>query len=91
MTGRVAIDSAGRISLPKAFRRKIGIGPGEVLELEIVGELITLRPIRAGAPLAREKGVWVFGTGQPLAASVVDDLLEEIRERRDKQNLAAHG
>ena len=40
-----------------------------------------------GAPLAKEKGVWVFRTGQPLAASVTDDLLQQIREQRDKQNL----
>jgi len=58
-----------------------------LLELESVGERITLRPVRGGAPLAKEKGVSVFRTGQPLAASVTDDLPNEIQEQRDKQNL----
>jgi AbrB family looped-hinge helix DNA binding protein len=87
MTTQLTIDGAGRIVLPKPLRKELGIGPGDLLELESARERITLRPVRGGAPLAKEKGVWVFRTGQPLAASVTDDLLVEIREQRDKQNL----
>jgi AbrB family looped-hinge helix DNA binding protein len=86
---QLTIDSAGRVVLPKPLRKELDIGPGDLLELERVGERITLRPVRGGAPLAKEKGVWVFRAGQPLSASVTDDLLAEIREQRDKQNLAA--
>jgi AbrB family looped-hinge helix DNA binding protein len=89
MTTQLTIDSAGRVVLPKPLRKELDIGPGDLLELESVGERITLRPVRGGAPLAKEKGVWVFRTGQPLAASVTDELLEQIREQRDKQHLAA--
>jgi len=87
MNSQLTIDSAGRIVLPKPIRKELDIGPGDLLELESTGERITLRPVRGGGPLAKEKGVWVFRTGQPLAASVTDDLLEQIREQRDKQNL----
>ena len=87
---KLTIDRAGRIVLPKPLRTELDIGPGDLLELESVGERITLRPVRGGAPLAKENGVWVFRTGQPLAASVTDDLLKDIREQRDKQNLDAH-
>jgi len=52
-------------------------------------ERITFHPVRGGTPLGKEEGVWVFRTGQPLAATVTDGLLAEIREQRDKQNLAA--
>jgi AbrB family looped-hinge helix DNA binding protein len=89
MTMQLTIDGAGRIVLPKPIRKELDIGPGDRLEMENVGERITLRPIRGGAPLAKEKGVWVFRTGQHLEASVTDRLLEQIREQRDKQNLAA--
>jgi len=88
MMTQLTIDSAGRIVLPKPIRKELDLGPGDRLEMEKIGERITLRPVRGGAPLAKEKGVWVFRTGQPLAASVTDDLLEQIREQRDKQNLA---
>ena len=86
MTMQLTIDGAGRIVLPKPIRKELDIGPGDLLEMERNGERITLRPVRGGAPLAKEKGVWVFRTGQPLAASVTDSLLEQIREQRDKQN-----
>ena len=88
MTTQLTIDSAGRIVLPKPIRKELDIGPGDLLEMEKIGERITLRPVRGGAPLAKEKGVWVFRTGQPLAASVTDDLLDQIREQRDRRNLA---
>jgi AbrB family looped-hinge helix DNA binding protein len=88
MTTQLTIDSAGRIVLPKPIRKELDIGPGDLLEMEKIGERITLRPVRGGAPLAKEKGVWVFRAGQPLAASVTDDLLDQIREQRDRQNLA---
>jgi AbrB family looped-hinge helix DNA binding protein len=87
MTAQLTIDSAGRIVLPKPVRKELDIGPGDLLELENVGERITLRPVRGTAPLAKEKGVWVFRARLPLAASVSDGLLEEIREQRDQQNL----
>jgi AbrB family looped-hinge helix DNA binding protein len=76
---QLTIDSAGRIVLPKPLRTELDIGPGDLLELESVGEHITLRPVRGGAPPAKEKGVWVFRTGQPLAASVTDNLLDVTR------------
>ena len=88
MTARLRIDNAGRIVLPEAVCRALEIGPADVLELENVGERVTLRPVRCGAPIAQEKGVWVFRAGQPLAAFATDDLLEQIREQRDKQHLS---
>lgn len=51
-------------------------------------ERATLRPVRGQTPLTKEKGVWVLHTGQPLESSVTDELLEQIREQRDRQNVA---
>ena len=87
MTTQLTIDGAGRIVLPKPLRTELDIGPGDLLELESVGERISLRPVRGGAPLAKEKGVWVFRTGQPMPATATDDLLDDIRGQRDKSNL----
>ena len=44
-------------------------------------------PGRGTGPLAKEHGVWVFRTGQPLPASATDDMLRQIREERDLANL----
>jgi len=87
MTTRLTIDSAGRVVLPKPIRMAMDISPGDTLELESAGEQITLRPVRNLSPLTKEKGVWVFRTGQPLAASVTDQVLNDLRQRRDNDNL----
>ena len=87
MTTQLTIDSAGRIVLPKPLRKELDLAPGDCLELESTGERITLRPVRGSAPLTKEKGVWVFRTGQPLAASTTDEMLQQIREQRDHENL----
>jgi len=74
------MDKAGRVVIPKPLRDELDLSPGGSLELESTGEKITLRPVRLNAPLAKERGVWVFRTGQPLAASVTDAVLREVRE-----------
>ena len=86
MNARLTIDVAGRVVIPKPLRDELDLSPGDSLELESVGERITLRPIRMTAPLVKEQGVWVFRTGQPLAAAVVDDVLSQVREDRDREN-----
>ena len=87
MNTRRIIDNAGRVVIPKPVREELHLGPGDALEMESVGEQITLRPVRGTGPLAKEHGVWVFRTGQPLSASATDGLLDQIREERDLANL----
>lgn len=87
MNTRLTIDSAGRVVLPKPLRDELDLGPGDSLELDSAGDNITLRPVRAAAPLTKEQGVWVFRTGQPLAASVTDAVLREVRADRDRHLL----
>lgn len=87
MNTRLTIDSAGRVVLPKPLRDELDLEAGDTLELESAGEKITLRPVRAVAPLAKERGVWVLRAGQPLSADVTADVLRQVREKRDQQNL----
>jgi AbrB family looped-hinge helix DNA binding protein len=91
MNTRLTIDSAGRVVLPKLLRDELDLGPGDSLELESAGEQITLRPVRTTAPLTKEKGVWVFRTGQPLSASVTDSVLRQTREDRDRHHFDPKG
>lgn len=84
---RLTIDKAGRVVIPKPLRDELHLEPGDALEMESAGEQITLRPARGTGPLTKERGVWVFYTGQPLPASATDEMLEQIREERDLANL----
>jgi AbrB family looped-hinge helix DNA binding protein len=88
MQTRLVIDKAGRVVIPKPLREELHLEPGDALEMETVGDNITLRPVRGTGPLAKEHGVWVFRAGQPLSASSTDDVLHRIRKERDHFNLA---
>jgi len=87
MNGRLTIDKAGRIVIPKPLREELHLEPGDALEMESAGEQITLRPARGNEPLKKEHGVWVFHSGQPLPASATDEKLEQLRKERDLANL----
>jgi AbrB family looped-hinge helix DNA binding protein len=87
MGSRLIIDKAGRVVIPKPLREELHLEPGDSLELENIGEQITLRPVRGTGPLTKEQGVWVFHSGEPLPAFATDDMLQQIREERDLANL----
>ena len=87
MNTRLTLDKAGRVVIPKPLREKLHLEAGDTLEMESAGEQITLRPVRGTGPLTKEHGVWVFHTGQPLPASVTDEIVQQIREERDLANL----
>ncbi|MGH9765755.1 MAG: AbrB/MazE/SpoVT family DNA-binding domain-containing protein [Blastocatellia bacterium] len=84
---RLVIDEAGRVIIPKPLRDELHLQPGDSVEMERIGEEITLRPVREPGTLTQEQGVWVFHSREPLAASATNDVLQQIREERDLANL----
>ncbi len=87
MTAKLRLDKAGRVVLPKPVRDELELAPGDTLELESCGEQITLRPVRVITPLRKERGVWVYRTGEKLPASVADETIRQIREERARAAL----
>ncbi len=88
MVARLTLGKAGRIVLPKPLRDELQLAPGDALEVDSSGEEITLRPVRVSSPLHKERGVWVYRTGEPLAASTAQDTLRQIREERTRASLS---
>ena len=84
---KVTIDKAGRIVVPKPVRDALGLDPGDELELENTAEHIIIRPLHDTMPLRQESGVWVYRSGKPLPAGVVEETLRTIRREREDQNL----
>jgi AbrB family looped-hinge helix DNA binding protein len=70
------LTAQGQISVPLEVRRKLGIGPGSVLEWEEEGGRIVVR--RAGRFSSQDIHQAVFGSRQPETRSL-DELKEGIR------------
>jgi AbrB family looped-hinge helix DNA binding protein len=83
----LTLDKSGRIVLPKPSRDELNLAPGDTLEVETRGERITLHPVRTASPLQKERGVWVFRTGEKLSASTVEKTFRRVREDRDRAAL----
>jgi AbrB family looped-hinge helix DNA binding protein len=89
MRGTVSLDRAGRIVVPKTVRDRLRLSPGDTFDLVVQGDELTLRPRRSATPLQKERGVWVFRTGQPLTAAETDEMLHTIRTQRNRHNAGA--
>jgi AbrB family looped-hinge helix DNA binding protein len=87
MTDRLTLDKAGRVVIPKPLRDQLQLAPGDVLDLDSSGEQIILRLVRGTMPLQKERGIWVYRTGNPLPESIIDSAVRETREERHRQIL----
>ena len=86
MNSKVTLDRAGRVVLPKALRDEMHLSPGDTLDVTVTGDEVTLRPRRGATPLQKERGVWVFRTGEPLTADETAETLRTIRAQRQRRN-----
>lgn len=86
MIAKVTLDRAGRVVLPKTLRDELRLSPGDCLDIAVKGDELTLRPRRAATPLEKERGVWVFRIGKPLAARDTDETLRTIRAQRHQKS-----
>jgi AbrB family looped-hinge helix DNA binding protein len=87
MIAKLTLDKAGRVVIPKPLRDELHLAPGDVLQLDSEGDQIILRPLRGTMPLQKERGIWVFRSGQRLSADVADETLRKVRDERDRHNM----
>ena len=75
---RSKVTAQGQISVPVEVRRKLGIGPGSILEWEEDGEKMVVR--RSGRFTSEDVHKALFPEGPP-ARKTLEELKEGIRER----------
>jgi AbrB family looped-hinge helix DNA binding protein len=77
---RVRVSAAGQITLPAAFRTKLGLREGDTLLVSVEGEELRLMTI----PAAVRKAQAIVRQYVPQGVSLVDELLED--RRREAEN-----
>jgi antitoxin PrlF len=81
-TSHSKLTAQGQISVPANIRRKLGIGPGSVLEWEEEGDRVVVR--RAGRFSSEDIHHAVFGSGKPKRRTTSEmkaGIRRYIRER----------
>lgn len=71
------ITAQGQISIPAEVRRRLGVGPGSVLEWDEQGDAIVVR--RAGTVTSEEIHQALFPGGPPPRRSL-DEMDEGVRQ-----------
>jgi AbrB family looped-hinge helix DNA binding protein len=79
---RSKLTAQGQISVPAGVRRKLGIGPGSVLEWDEEGATIVVR--RAGSFSSEDIHRALFG-GMPPATRTLGELKEGLRSYARKR------
>jgi AbrB family looped-hinge helix DNA binding protein len=87
MNGRLTLDKAGRIVLPKPIRDELQLQAGDTLDVESSGDQIILRPTRGHAQLRKKHGIWVYRSGEPFNQEVFNKTVQEVRQERENQIL----
>jgi AbrB family looped-hinge helix DNA binding protein len=83
---RSKLTAQGQISVPAEVRRRLGVGPGSVLEWDEQGEQIVVR--RSGRYTSEEIHRAVFPTGRPkrrTLAEMKDGVRRHARERHARR------
>ena len=75
---RSKVTSQGQISVPLEVRRKLGVGPGSVLEWDEEGDKVIVR--RAGTFSSEDIHQALFTKPTPESRTL-DELKEGIRQR----------
>jgi len=82
MNAIVEIDRAGRIVVPKKFRDALRLTPGTRLKVECTGDRIVLEQDFPEPRLEMRDGLLVMVGGPPLTVEIVNEMINEQRERR---------
>jgi AbrB family looped-hinge helix DNA binding protein len=75
------IVEGGRVILPAAFRKSMGLQKGDTVLIELHGEEVRIRPARSALRRLQEK----LRDYAPASGSVADELIAERRQEATKE------
>jgi len=83
MNATILMDAAGRLVLPVAVRKALGLKAGSRLRLEVEGQVVTLTPVREAIRRAQA----ILAPYRPKDGhSVAEDLVAERRAEAARES-----
>jgi AbrB family looped-hinge helix DNA binding protein len=76
------IDKAGRVTLPKPVRDRLGLRAGSDIELEETPGGVVLKPVHHRSPLIRRGSFLVFNGELPPGYDIVQRLCSNVLQSR---------
>jgi AbrB family looped-hinge helix DNA binding protein len=86
---KTTIDGAGRVVVPKALRRAIGLRAGSEVEMTLSDGRIEMEPAPLEVRMEKRGGLVVAVPSGPvpsMAASTVDETVAALRTSRSARN-----
>lgn len=78
MLGTLTVDGSGRVVLPVAVRRALGLKAGSRMVVAVEGQAVTLTPVRE----AIRKAQGILAPYRPADGSLLSEAM--VAERRDE-------
>jgi AbrB family looped-hinge helix DNA binding protein len=75
------MDKAGRVTLPKLIRERLGLQEGSELEIEETPEGLTLNPAKRRPSIIKKQGLWVHTGKMPRGFDSVRAIRDDREER----------
>ncbi|MDT4939618.1 MAG: Antidote-toxin recognition MazE, bacterial antitoxin [Pseudonocardiales bacterium] len=79
----IAIDAAGRVVIPQAIRRRLGLDAGTRLEIEVLDGDVLLRPMSKVSLDTAEDGLPILRAPHDSAPLRADDVRRVVEESRE--------
>jgi AbrB family looped-hinge helix DNA binding protein len=79
----ITIDAAGRVVIPQAMRRRLGLVAGTELELDEVDGAVVLKPASRVTVAIADDGLPVLRGPNDTAALTDDDVRAALEETRE--------
>ena len=81
------MDKFGRVLIPKAARKKVGLEGGAELDIDVSDGQITIKPAESKGRLVREGLLLVWDSGAGPSDYDIPALIEQQRNERMMEHL----
>ncbi len=81
----LTLDKMSRLVVPKPFRDRFSLKPGDELEVTLESDGIRLRPVVPVSPFAEANGILICASEVPAAVWDTADFIESQRTHRSRE------